>query len=128
MNIPVAENPSCLQATLASFVDQNPSQMVPHVSLKQISTRPSYRSAPPTNRISESLHRTTIIVNSIMITCSTTLTSHSSILTGDTVGCVHMMIGLNKLITGTYILLFSCFLVCYRHKDCYTNDTHILSL
>ena len=31
--IPLSENPSCLQATLASLVDQNPSQMVPQVSL-----------------------------------------------------------------------------------------------
>ena len=31
--IPLSANPSCLQATLASLVDQNPSQMVPQISL-----------------------------------------------------------------------------------------------
>lgn len=51
----VAEKPSCLQATLASERVHVLSQIVSHVWLKQISTRPLYRSVPLMRRISESL-------------------------------------------------------------------------
>lgn len=40
LNLPLFENPSCLQATFPSLGPQNMLQMVPQVSLKQISTRP----------------------------------------------------------------------------------------
>jgi len=40
MNTPNLENPSCLQATLASFVDHEPSHTVPQVSFQHTSTRP----------------------------------------------------------------------------------------
>ena len=45
--LPSGANPSCLQATLASKVDQKPSQMVPQVSFQQSSTRPSSSVFPP---------------------------------------------------------------------------------
>ncbi len=54
---PLPSKPSCLQATLPSFLDHEPSQMVPQVLLKQISTRPSYWLAPFTRRRSVSLQR-----------------------------------------------------------------------
>ena len=46
-SVPSGANPSCLQATLASKVDQKPSQMVPQVSFQQSSTRPSSSVLPP---------------------------------------------------------------------------------
>ena len=49
-NIPVLENPSCPQATLASLVSQKSSQTVPHMLLLHISTRPSDDVDPPTSR------------------------------------------------------------------------------
>ena len=39
--IPKLLNPSCLQATMASWASQESSHTVPHVPLLQISTRPS---------------------------------------------------------------------------------------
>ena len=39
--VPIAENPSCVHATLASEVLQESSHTVPHALLLQISTRPS---------------------------------------------------------------------------------------
>lgn len=45
--IPVVGNPSCLHTTSASNKDHPLLQTVPHVSLKQISTRPSYMVRPP---------------------------------------------------------------------------------
>ena len=53
--MPVDENPNCLQATFASFVPQKLSQTVPHVSLTQISTRPSSTFVPLTSLISPSV-------------------------------------------------------------------------
>ena len=55
--LPVSKNPSCLQATLASLVDQNPSQMVPQVSFQHSSTRPSYILLPPISLMSPLLQR-----------------------------------------------------------------------
>ena len=49
---PNLENPSCLQATLASLVDHRPSQTVPQVSFQQISTRPCLGTALPTSLMS----------------------------------------------------------------------------
>ena len=46
---PVAENPSCLQATCASTVPQKSSHTVPHCPFRQTSTRPSLSLVPPTN-------------------------------------------------------------------------------
>ena len=46
---PVAENPSCLQATCASTVPQKSSHTVPHCPFRQTSTRPSLSLIPPTN-------------------------------------------------------------------------------
>ena len=45
--VPIVENPSCLQTTLASRVLQESSHTVPHVLLLQSFTRPSYRFVPP---------------------------------------------------------------------------------
>ena len=56
MCIPIVENPSCLQTTLASDVLQESSHTVPHVLLLQSSTRPSYRFVPPRSLISPLVH------------------------------------------------------------------------
>ena len=60
--VPVGENPSCLQATLASGVPQASSHTVPHVLLLQISTLPSPRFLPPRSRISPFEQRATIMM------------------------------------------------------------------
>ena len=60
--LPVGENPSCLQATLASGVPQASSHTVPHVLLLQISTLPSPRFLPPRSRISPFEQRATIMI------------------------------------------------------------------
>ena len=52
--VPFGENPSCLQTTLPSLVDQKSSQTVPHWLLKQISTLPSAELRPPRSLISPS--------------------------------------------------------------------------
>ena len=52
--LPEGENPSCLQATVASKVDQKSSHTVPQTSFQQISTRPSYGVVPPTSLMSPS--------------------------------------------------------------------------
>jgi hypothetical protein len=57
---PAGEYPSCLQATLASLVDQKPSQTVPHVSFQQSSTRPSSSVLPPRSLRSPLLQSTGI--------------------------------------------------------------------
>ena len=49
--VPVAENPSCLQATCASTAPQKSSHTVPHCPFRQTSTRPSLSVVPPTNRM-----------------------------------------------------------------------------
>ena len=49
---PIVENPSWLQATIASKVDQKSSQTVPHCSFQQISTRPSDSVGPLTSLMS----------------------------------------------------------------------------
>ena len=51
MYVPVAENPSCRQATCASTVPQKSSHTVPHCPFRQTSTRPSLSVVPPTNRM-----------------------------------------------------------------------------
>ena len=56
--LPVLKNPSCLQATLASLIDQDSSQTVPQVSFQQTSTRPSYIVDPPTSLMSPFSQRT----------------------------------------------------------------------
>ena len=56
---PFLEKPSCWQATFPSFVLQRLSQIVPQVSLKQISTRPSISVVPPTSLKSPLVHRPT---------------------------------------------------------------------
>lgn len=55
-NIPMFENPSCLQTTEASLLSHKSSHTVPHNPPKQISTLPSYTLAPSTNRTSPSKH------------------------------------------------------------------------
>ncbi len=57
--LPVSLNPSCLHTTLASGAFQKSSQTVPHPSLLQTSTRPSYWFLPPTSLMSPSVHSTT---------------------------------------------------------------------
>ena len=57
-SIPSDANPSCLQATLASNVDQKPSQIVPQVSFQHSSTRPSSSELPPASLRSPLLHTT----------------------------------------------------------------------
>lgn len=52
ITLPVLKNPSCRQTTLASLVDHDSSQTVPHVSFQQTSTLPSYMSDPPTSLMS----------------------------------------------------------------------------
>ena len=54
--LPVAENPSCLHATLASLVSHPSSHTVPHVLFIQISTRPSSKVFPSTSLIAPSVH------------------------------------------------------------------------
>ena len=49
------ENPSCLQATLASTVPQASSHTVPHLLFRQTSTRPSFGWLPPANLIPPSV-------------------------------------------------------------------------
>ena len=56
--IPLSAYPSCLQATLASLVDQNPSQMVPQVSFQHSSTRPWAGTALPASLRSPLLQTT----------------------------------------------------------------------
>ena len=53
--LPVDENPSWLQATLASSTPHRSSHTVPHVPLIQTSTRPSKMFVPPTSLISPSV-------------------------------------------------------------------------
>ena len=53
--LPVEENPSWLQATLASSTPQRSSHTVPHVPLMQTSTRPSKKVEPPTSLTSPSV-------------------------------------------------------------------------
>ena len=53
--LPEEENPSWLQATLASSTPQRSSHTVPHVPLMQTSTRPSKKVEPPTSLISPSV-------------------------------------------------------------------------
>ena len=50
-NLPVALNPSCLQATVASSVPQRSSHTVPQTLLLQTSTRPSLAFRPPRSLI-----------------------------------------------------------------------------
>ena len=52
--LPDGENPSCLQATIASKPDQKSSHTVPQTSFQQTSTRPSYWLVPPTSLMSPS--------------------------------------------------------------------------
>lgn len=54
--IPTGENPSWEQTTPASKSSQLSSHTVPHSSLIQISTRPSYSDEPPTSLTSPVLH------------------------------------------------------------------------
>ena len=54
--LPLGENPSCLQITLASSGPHLSSHTVPQCSLKQISTRPSDSDRPPTSLISSFWH------------------------------------------------------------------------
>lgn len=49
--LPATENPSCLQTTLASTLSHPSSHTVPHVSFRQISTRPSRSVLPPTSLV-----------------------------------------------------------------------------
>jgi len=58
MNTPNLENPSCLQATLASLVDHEPSHTVPHVSFQHTSTRPCLGTELPTSLRSPLLQTT----------------------------------------------------------------------
>ena len=58
MNTPNLENPSCLQATLASLVDHEPSHTVPQVSFQHTSTRPCLGTELPTSLRSPLLQRT----------------------------------------------------------------------
>ena len=65
--LPAGANPSCLQATLASKVDQKPSQMVPQVSFQQSSTRPSSSVFPPASLRSPLLQMTMKNINEMTI-------------------------------------------------------------
>ena len=55
---PIGENPSCLQATLASVVSQKSSHTVPHWLMLHISTRPSRGLCPLWSLISPYAHIT----------------------------------------------------------------------
>ena len=55
LGAPVEENPSCLQTTMTSLLVQESSHTVPHVPLKQTSTRPSSSLVPLTSLTSPSM-------------------------------------------------------------------------
>ena len=59
--IPLAAYPNCLQATLASLVDQSSSQMVPQVSFQHSSTRPWAGTELPASLRSPLLQTTEIV-------------------------------------------------------------------
>jgi len=90
MNTPNLENPSCLQATLASLVDHKPSQTVPHVSFQHSSTRPCLGTSVPTSLRSPLLQTTANTQKPNVPQCvRKAVSSHTATQTHTLVGTAH---------------------------------------